>query len=267
MIGLYSDLDAKLRTLCEAVILHADPAAAEALIEYATATRPTKTKGTVKVNDEEWRHTDVPSRLKHALVNGLDKFIEEDTLEAYRGGLTALQVIEGPLMDGMKVVGELFGAGKMFLPQVVKSARVMKKAVGVLEPYMLAQTEADKARATVVLATVKGDVHDIGKNIVGLVLACNGYRVVDLGVMVTADKILAAGEKEKADFYWLERFDYSFARRDGLRGATDGIKRFKYATSDWRRDHFATAHGREDCAAIFGRHHACVRCFASELRR
>src|SRR5690606_9257354 len=136
-----------------------------------------------------WRSGTVLERMTHALVKGITDFIEEDTEEARAALGKPLAVIEGPLMDGMKVVGELFGAGKMFLPQVVKSARVMKKAVAYLEPFMLAEKqEGDEDKAPVfVIATVKGDVHDIGKNIVGVVLGCNGYKVIDLGVMVDCD--------------------------------------------------------------------------------
>src|SRR5690606_10465473 len=148
-----------------------------------------------------WRSGTVQERLSHALVHGITDFIVEDTEEARRLYERPLQVIEGPLMDGMNIVGDLFGAGKMFLPQVVKSARVMKKAVAYLEPFMEAEREKTGAssKGRIVMATVKGDVHDIGKNIVGVVLRCNGYEVIDLGVMVAAETILQTAREQKAD--------------------------------------------------------------------
>src|SRR6185436_15104666 len=154
--------------------------------------------------DLSWRETTVQERLKHALVHGIDRWIEEDTEEARVGYDRPLDVIEGPLMDGMKVVGDLFGSGKMFLPQVVKSARAMKKAVAYLEPYMEDEKlrlgpSGDRANGKVILCTVKGDVHDIGKNIVGVVLACNNYEVIDLGVMVPADRLLDTALEEGCD--------------------------------------------------------------------
>src|SRR5207249_2576854 len=170
-------------------------------------------KGKVEVKDEAWRNSSVEERLKHSLINGITDYIEEDTEEARKKYPKPLDVIEGPLMDGMNVVGDLFGSGKMFLPQVVKSARVMKKSVAILTPYIEAEKEerrlAHEAAGTkneegvgaakILLATVKGDVHDIGKNIVGVVLGCNGYVVTDLGVMVPADKILETAEKQNVD--------------------------------------------------------------------
>jgi 5-methyltetrahydrofolate--homocysteine methyltransferase len=202
MIGIYADLEPSLRELCERVILHADGEASEKLLERASQSQEEKSTSAAR-KSEEWRQGSVNERLTHALVNGLDKYVEADALEAFHSGLTPLQVIEGPLMDGMKVVGELFGAGKMFLPQVVKSARVMKKAVAVLEPHMKEGMQATGTRATFLLATVKGDVHDIGKNIVGLVLACNGYKVIDLGVMVPADRILDEAKRLGANYIGL----------------------------------------------------------------
>ena len=152
-----------------------------------------------KQEDLSWRNADVRDRLSHALVKGLDEFVEEDAEQARRELGSALEVIEGPLMDGMNVVGDLFGSGRMFLPQVVKSARVMKKAVAYLVPFLEAEQKEASAKAKVLLATVKGDVHDIGKNIVGVVLQCNGYDVVDLGVMVPAERILETARAEKVD--------------------------------------------------------------------
>ncbi|KAJ2010154.1 hypothetical protein GGI06_005055, partial [Coemansia sp. S85] len=188
--------------------------ATEKLLEYAQSHGKDVT---AKVEEEEWRSQPVRSRLKHALVKGITKFVVEDTEEARLDKVSyprPLNVIEGPLMDGMSVVGDLFGAGKMFLPQVIKSARVMKKAVAHLIPFMEeerlanlqgadAGDENDMYNGTVVIATVKGDVHDIGKNIVGVVLGCNNYRVVDLGVMTPCEKIIEAAIKEKADIIGL----------------------------------------------------------------
>src|SRR6202043_2039314 len=154
-----------------------------------------KAKGKAKVKDEAWRGQPVEERLKHGLVKGIVDFIELDTEEARKNCKRPLDVIEGPLMAGMSVVGDLFGSGKMFLPQVVKSARVMKKAVAYLMPFMEKEKETNperRAQGKIVIATVKGDVHDIGKNIVGVVLACNNFEIIDLDVMVPAEKILQA---------------------------------------------------------------------------
>src|SRR5207302_7656880 len=157
-----------------------------------------------QVQEKAWRSSPVEERLKHALVQGVVDFIETDTEEARQQFPKPLQVIEGPLMAGMSVVGDLFGAGKMFLPQVVKSARVMKKAVAYLMPFMEAEkTAGAKPQARIVMATVKGDVHDIGKNIVGVVLQCNNYEVIDLGVMVPADRILDEAQAHKVDMVGL----------------------------------------------------------------
>lgn len=214
---VYDEIEPTLRQLCEDVLLNKNNAnneATEALILHA---EKVKAKGKVEVKDEAWRNSSVEERLKHALVNGITEYIDADTEEARQKYPTPLEVIEGPLMAGMNVVGDLFGAGKMFLPQVVKSARVMKKSVAVLTPFIEAEKEERKqahlaagtenkeaaGNAKILLATVKGDVHDIGKNIVGVVLGCNGYDIVDLGVMVPADKILDAAQKENADIIGL----------------------------------------------------------------
>jgi 5-methyltetrahydrofolate--homocysteine methyltransferase len=200
---VYDEIETKLRTLCEDVILNRNNdqnQATEALIAFAETV---KAKGKEQVKDESWRKAPVEERLKHALINGITEYIDADTEEARQQYLRPLDVIEGPLMAGMNVVGDLFGAGKMFLPQVVKSARVMKKSVAVLTPYIeAAKTQASSA-GKILLATVKGDVHDIGKNIVGVVLGCNGYQIIDLGVMVPTDKILDTAEKEKVDIIGL----------------------------------------------------------------
>jgi len=187
---IYDDIEPTLKQLCEDVILNRnndDNGATEKLIVHAETV---KAKGKETVKDESWRLGTVEERLTHSLVNGITDYIDTDTEEARLKYPKPLDVIEGPLMDGMNVVGDLFGAGKMFLPQVVKSARVMKKSVAWLHPYIEAEKQDASNAPTVLLATVKGDVHDIGKNIVGVVLGCNGYNIVDLGVMVPADKIL-----------------------------------------------------------------------------
>ncbi|WP_132999880.1 methionine synthase [Luteimonas arsenica] len=198
---IYDDLDAELRDHVEDVILNRRPDATERLL--ALAERYKGSKGKKKEEDLGWRRKDVKARLSHALVHGIDQYVESDTEEARLLSARPLDVIEGPLMDGMNVVGDLFGAGKMFLPQVVKSARVMKKAVAYLLPFIEAEKlrtgDAGKNNGRIVMATVKGDVHDIGKNIVGVVLACNNFEVIDLGVMVPAQKIIDTAVAENAD--------------------------------------------------------------------
>lgn len=199
MIQIYDEIDKELLEVVEAVVLNKGPEAAERLIEFAESY---KNKEASQVENKlKWRENSPEERLKYALVKGITDFIDEDVEEARTHYSRALEVIEGPLMDGMNVVGDLFGAGKMFLPQVVKSARVMKKAVGVLMPYVEAQkSSGEKSSAgKVVFATVKGDVHDIGKNIVSVVMACNNFEVIDLGVMVPCEQILETAKKEKAD--------------------------------------------------------------------
>ena len=207
MLGVYDDLEPALRDKVEDVVLNRHPGAGEALVDFAVTVKEGKTKGSGP--DLSWREQDVEKRLEHALIKGITDFVVADT-EEVRAQLAAagkppLAVIEGPLMNGMNRVGDLFGAGKMFLPQVVKSARVMKQAVAHLLPYI----EAEKARTglgskgKILMATVKGDVHDIGKNIVGVVLGCNGYDVVDLGVMVSCDNILKAALEHRVDIIGL----------------------------------------------------------------
>ena len=204
-LALVDDLDADLRERVEDVVLNRRPDATERLL--AIADRYKGKKGEVKVEDAAWRELPVVERLKHALVHGIDAFIEGDTEEARQALGRPLEVIEGPLMAGMNVVGDLFGVGKMFLPQVVKSARVMKKAVAVLLPYLEAEKAAAggdaKQRGKILMATVKGDVHDIGKNIVGVVLGCNNFDVIDLGVMVPAQTILDRAREENVDLIGL----------------------------------------------------------------
>ena len=199
MLQIYDEIPAELLKLIEDVILNRRKDATERLIAYADQV---KEKGNVEVKKDEWRGQSVQERLKHALVKGIVDFIEEDVEEARILYPRALEVIEGPLMDGMNVVGDLFGSGKMFLPQVVKSARVMKKGVAKLLPYIEQEKELNSEsieQPKILLATVKGDVHDIGKNIVGVVLACNNYEVIDLGVMVPANKILQTAIDKNVD--------------------------------------------------------------------
>src|SRR6184192_4408109 len=196
-LAVYEEIEPELRARVEDVLLNRRDDATERLVDFA---ENIKAKGKTKVKDEAWRAQPVEERLKHALVKGIVDYIDIDTEEARKNCQRPLDVIEGPLMAGMSVVGDLFGAGKMFLPQVVKSARVMKKAVAYLMPFMEAEKSADaKPQGRIVMATVKGDVHDIGKNIVGVVLQCNNYDVVDLGVMVPAAKILETAREKRAD--------------------------------------------------------------------
>src|SRR6202000_1790261 len=205
MLEVYEEIEPELKTLVEDVLLNRRPDATERVVEFGESLKGTD-KATSEKKAEEWRNGTVEERLAHALVKGIDTYIEADAEEARLKLGRPLSVIEGPLMAGMSVVGDLFGAGKMFLPQVVKSARVMKKAVAHLTPFMEAEKAAMvasgqvvKAQGKIVLATVKGDVHDIGKNIVGVVLACNNYEVIDMGVMVSCEKILERAKVEKAD--------------------------------------------------------------------
>ncbi len=216
---IYDEIEPGLRQLCEDVIMNRNNDNNEATEKLLAAAESVKGKAKEEKKDETWRLTSVEERLKHALINGITDYIEADTEEARLHYDKPLEVIEGPLMAGMNVVGDLFGSGKMFLPQVVKSARVMKKSVAVLTPFIEQEkidnynrrvaasstgtATEEKGNAKILLATVKGDVHDIGKNIVGVVLGCNGYDIVDLGVMVPVDKILETALKEKADIIGL----------------------------------------------------------------
>src|SRR6202041_1102254 len=207
-LAIYEDIAPDLRTAVEDVILNRNQDATERLLEIAA--RFKGEGGTKRHTDLAWRSLPVADRLSHALVKGIDDYVIDDTEEARLAAAEPLHVIEGPLMDGMNVVGDLFGSGKMFLPQVVKSARVMKRAVAHLLPYIEAEKEksgdsaaGDNTNGTIVMATVKGDVHDIGKNIVGVVLQCNNYTVIDLGVMVPAQKILDAAKEHNADIIGL----------------------------------------------------------------
>ena len=211
MLEVYEEIEPELKTLVEDVLLNRRPDATERLVDFGEKLKAAGTGTTAGAEKtEEWRLGTVEARLSHALVKGIDNYIDADTEEARVKLGRPLAVIEGPLMDGMGVVGDLFGAGKMFLPQVVKSARVMKKAVAYLTPFMEAEKaemaaagQAVRTQGKIILATVKGDVHDIGKNIVGVVLACNNYEVIDMGVMVPCEKILERAKQEKADIIGL----------------------------------------------------------------
>src|SRR5664280_1238210 len=212
MLEVYEEIEPELKELVEDVLLNRRPDATERLVTFGEKLKAASagTTASDKKVEEEWRKGTVEERLAHSLVKGIDAYVDADTAEALAKYGKPLTVIEGPLMAGMSVVGDLFGAGKMFLPQVVKSARVMKKAVAWLTPFMeaekaamVARGEVVKAQGKIVLATVKGDVHDIGKNIVGVVLACNNYEVIDLGVMVPCEKILERAKLEDADLIGL----------------------------------------------------------------
>ena len=225
MLRVYSDIEPELLELTEDVVLNRDAEATEKLIKYAESLKEDTKKEDKK---DLWRDLEVTERIKHAVVRGIDKFIEEDVEECRPLFAKTLEIIEGPLMDGINEVGDLFGAGKMFLPQVVKSARVMKRAVNKLTPYIEAESAGGgkKGSGKILMATVKGDVHDIGKNIVGTVLACNNYKVVDLGVMVPCEKILDTAEKEKVDYI-------------GLSGLiTPSLKEMEHVASEMERRGF-----------------------------
>lgn len=236
---VYDEIEPRLRELCENVILNRHADATDELLAFAETV---KAKDKAEVKNEAWRSEPVEKRLSHSLVNGITDYIDEDTEEARLKYAKPLDVIEGPLMDGMNIVGDLFGAGKMFLPQVVKSARVMKKSVAVLTPYIEAEKEVRRlaheaagtineegaGAAKILLATVKGDVHDIGKNIVGVVLGCNGYDIIDLGVMVSADKILQTAREKKVDII-------------GLSGLiTPSLDEMVHIAREMKRQHFET---------------------------
>ena len=199
---VYEEIEPELKVLVEDVILNRNPEATENLVDKASEYLNSEKK--ISKNDEKWRDDSVENRISHALINGINKFIVEDAEEARKKLPSPVRVIEGPLMDGMNIVGDLFGEGKMFLPQVVKSARVMKEAVAYLVPYIEESKDArSSSNGKVVMATVKGDVHDIGKNIVGVIMQCNNFEVIDLGVMVPAEKIIQTALDEKADFIGL----------------------------------------------------------------
>ena len=260
MLAVYEEVPKDLLELVEDVLLNRRPDATERLIKFAESV---KQKGEVAAVADEWRKGTVEERLSHALVKGIVDFIDQDTEEARQKYGKPLLVIEGPLMAGMNVVGDLFGAGKMFLPQVVKSARVMKKAVAYLLPFMEAEKKAaggvHKNAGKILMATVKGDVHDIGKNIVGVVLGCNNYEVIDLGVMVPCEKILADRPRAERGHHRPERADHAVAGRNGARRARDGTRRLETAAAHRRRDDQQGAHGGEDCAGLCAAGRPCPR--------
>ena len=266
-MAVYDDLDPELREACEDVVLNKRPDAAERLLSVAQ--RFTGKGKEAKEVDLAWREWPVDKRLSHALVHGITDFIAADTEEARKRSTRALDVIEGPLMAGMNVVGDLFGSGKMFLPQVVKSARVMKQAVAYLLPFMEEEKKASgdtaqKSAGKIVMATVKGDVHDIGKNIVGVVLQCNNYEVIDLGVMVPATKILETARKRRRRHHRPVRPDHAVARRDVPCGGRDGARGFRAAAADRRRDDEPRPHRGEDPSELPARadgvRHRCEPC-------
>ena len=262
-LAVYEDIEPELLERVEDVLFDRRPDATERLVEYAATVTG---GGTKRELDLAWREAPVEERLAHALVHGVVDYIEDDTEEARRSASRPLDVIEGPLMDGMKIVGDLFGSGKMFLPQVVKSARAMKRAVAYLEPYMEAEKTERSGAARVVLATVKGDVHDIGKNIVGVVLGCNGYEIIDLGVMVPADKILDVAIEEDCDIVELSGLItpsldemVSVARRWSAAASCAAAHR--------RRDDVEAAHGRAHRPGVRAADGACARRLAGGRRR
>ena len=252
-LAIYDDIDPSLRDLVEDVVLDRRPDATERLLAVADRYAGERANAVGPGGDAlAWRELPVNERLTHALVEGIDAFIVEDTEEARQAATRPIEVIEGPLMDGMNVVGDLFGAGKMFLPQVVKSARVMKKAVAHLVPYIEAEREPGAARTNgrIVMATVKGDVHDIGKNIVGVVLGCNDYEVIDLGVMVPVQRILETAREVGRRPHRAVRADHAVARGDAPRRRRDGARGLRAAAAHRRRDDVAGPHRGQDRAAV-----------------
>ena len=240
-LDVYDTIDPELRTACEDVVLNRDPEAGDRLV--ALAERYRGTDAVAEKQAAEWRSLDVGKRLEYALVKGIDAHVVDDTEECRQLFARPIEVIEGPLMDGMNVVGDLFGSGKMFLPQVVKSARVMKKAVAHLLPFIEASKEPGaRGKGKIIMATVKGDVHDIGKNIVGVVLQCNGFDVVDLGVMVPWSKIIAAANENDADMIGLSGPDHAKPRRNGDRRRGDAACGHDDAAADRWRDDVEGAH-------------------------
>ena len=258
-----TSIEPELREACEDVVLNRRAqgrrTATERMLEIAERFKGTAGKE-ARERDLAWREWPVEQRISHALVNGITEFIDADTEEARLAAERPLHVIEGPLMAGMNVVGDLFGAGKMFLPQVVKSARVMKQAVAGLLPHMEAEKLANAAKGIddgerqtagkILMATVKGDVHDIGKNIVGVVLACNNYEIIDLGVMVPATKILQTARERESRHHRPVRPDHAVARRDGACGGRNGAGRFRHSAADRRRNDQPRAHGGKNPSAL-----------------
>ena len=260
-LQVYEEIEPLLKQLCEDVILNRNDDATDKLLAFAETV---KAKGKTVVQDEAWRSEAVEKRLSHALVNGITDYIDADTEEARLKYPKPLDVIEGPLMDGMNIVGDLFGSGRMFLPQVVKSARVMKKSVAWLFPFIEAEKEERRLShiaagtkneegagpAKILMATVKGDVHDIGKNIVGVVLGCNGYEVIDMGVMVPADKILQAAKENNVSIIGLSGL--ITPSLDEMVHIAKEMKRrnFTIPLNDRWRNHFTHAYRRKNCAGV-----------------
>ena len=247
---VYEDIPTELLEHVEDIIFNRRPDATERMVQFA---EQVKGAGKKKEADVAWRQGTVESRLSHALVHGIVDFIEADVEEARQKYERPIEIIEGPLMDGMKTVGDLFGAGKMFLPQVVKSARAMKRAVAYLLPYMEAEkqrTGGTGSQGKVLMATVKGDVHDIGKNIVGVVLGCNNYEIIDLGVMVPAAKILETAIAREGGHHRFERAHHAVTRRDGVRGARDDAAELHGATAYRWSDDEPPAYSGEDRAGV-----------------
>ena len=217
----------------------------------------------MRVRKEEkadaWRSLPVVQRIKHSLIRGLDEFIEQDVEEARHLFSRSIELIEGPLMGGMNEVGDLFGSGKMFLPQVVKSARVMKKAVAKLAPYIEKESEGEekKVAGKILLATVKGDVHDIGKNIVGVVLSCNSYQIIDLGVMVPAEKIIDTAIKENVDFIGLSGL-ITPSLEEMVHVASEMQRRkIKITSAYWRSNNIGDSCSRKNCTGLFKCGNSC----------
>ncbi len=267
-LQVYEEIPKDLLERVEDVILNRRPDATDRLIAFAETV---KKKDKTDVKEQAWREAPVAERLKHALITGISDHIDEDVEEARHLYERSLEIIEGPLMDGMNVVGDLFGAGKMFLPQVVKSARVMKKAVAYLLPFMEAEKNkaggVHKARGKVLLATVRGDVHDIGKNIVGVVLGCNDYQVIDLGVMQPAEKILETAVQRRRRYDRPVGPDHAVAGRDGPRRQGDAAPRIYAAAAHRWCDHKRQAYGRAHRAVLPADRYACEGCLALRGRR
>ena len=249
-LAVYELIDPELREACEDVVLNRRSDSTERMLDLAESYKGQAGKE-ARAKDLTWRERSVGARISHALVNGITEYIEADTEEARLAAEKPLHVIEGPLMDGMNIVGDLFGSGKMFLPQVVKSARVMKQAVAYLLPYM--EGEADGSRKSagkILMATVKGDVHDIGKNIVGVVLACNNYEIIDLGVMVPTQKILETARDRKGRCDRAFGADHAIAGRDGACCRRNGARGFRYSAADRGGDDQPHPYGGQDQSAL-----------------
>ena len=256
MLQVYTEIDPDLLHLVEDVILNRRKDSTERLVKFA---ENIQNEGKKVEKEDAWRLLPVVDRIKHSLIRGIDEFIEQDVEEARSLFRRSIELIEGPLMGGMNEVGDLFGSGKMFLPQVVKSARVMKKAVSKLAPYIEKESEGEekKIAGKILLATVKGDVHDIGKNIVGVVLSCNNYEIIDLGVMVPADKIIDTAIQEKVDIIGLSGL-ITPSLEEMVHVASEMERRkIKTAPSYRRRHNFRDTCRGKGCTCIF---QSCCTC-------